>query len=307
MPDNSWEKKVIEELASDLLSAICGVTVEEAKRRRHDWRSAKNIVRADSKNIEQQFGSNNALTLQVRNFFREKVVPSYRYYSVHDLTAEEIESLWRDFCNYLLAQELDAPENDSSVLKKKLTFCVNAHNKKIRESSLSTSEELSQSVTQRGFKNVEAILRQISDTLSLDTNLQDSDDKLDYLTQQIESILRSIRIDLQKSRHSMYRMMVYLIITALIAAVSVWLTINHVDIQTATIELIFLSYILLMTFIPLINTLKMAREKERKLNQICSDLLKLHYGLYAEFLKKKMDNYSPVQSVTDRSEPNDQD
>lgn len=295
MSDNSWGKKAIEELASDLLSAICGVTIEEAKRRRRDWRNAQNIVKTDSESIEQQFRTSTFQEELVRNFFKEKVIPSYRYYSVHSLNDSEEESLWKDFWEYLSAQDIDVPEDDLNSLKRKLIFCVNIHNEIIRKSNLTTSEELSQSVTQRGFENVEAILRQIEDTLCLSTDLQAENIKLDYLTQQIESILKSIRIDLQKSRSTISHLMVYMIVIILIAAISIGVTLRYVTERITTIESLFFLVLFIIVFIPLLYTTSATKEKEKQLNEMCNSLLQLHYKKYSSFLD--VEEYSVLDAA----------
>ena len=285
--DTRLDTLFIEEATSSLLSALFGVTTDEIKQRGQKWRIVHNAIKADQKTIKKEFPVESEKKA-VEGFFLSNVVSSYKYYSATALTIDEENELWNDFCKYMIENNIELISDSKKQTKERLVKCLNAHNSKIRTEVLTCGDELSHHLSQKGFNRIESFLRQINDTLCLDTELQLKNDRLDYLTQQIESILKSSWMDLQKCRNTAYHIIIFNSISVIVLSVILWMILKYYSYHQIVVFVIvsFIGMDFLITYVLLLFALRSVKEKEKRVYQVSTSLLDIHYKLYVSFLKK---------------------
>lgn len=301
MLQEDWSKKMINDLVNVLLSAICGVTIEELHLKLEQKLRAKNVITRDKKYIEATFSDKNEVSV-VLNYFKDHIIPEFStFYAVADLSKKQQCMLLSDFELYVRDCERFPLENKQQI--KKLIMCVNNHNRLIREANLDNRDRLLHSIIDNGFKNVEEILQSISDTLCQNTNFQDDNDELDYLTQQLESTIKIIRVDVKHARKTVSQLLLAEIIAVAVSAISFCLTIKYLTVGFAFIELIFLIPIILLVLVPLLSTNQSLREKEILLTSYTKVLMDLHLEKYKNLINTLFDktDYVHMRRRSNRS------
>lgn len=180
-----------------------------------DWKS-KAIIRKDRKFIKQQFPELKYSEYPIEEFFLEKVVRDARFlYSGSSLPPDKEDLLVNEFWKFI---EYEKPEMDTETMieddsfKHRLVHCLNEHNRLMHEKLLTRSEK----ILAREIKNKIDALGYAGHTLSSEADLLTSSPELEYAHQQIDGILRTLRMDLK-----FYRLMLLLCVAGTLILTSV--------------------------------------------------------------------------------------
>ena len=286
MLQEDWSAKIIFDLANMLLSSICGVSIEELHLKFEQKRSAINVIKQDKKFIEATFTEKNQASI-ILDYFKDRIIPEFgTFYAVADLSEKQQRMLCADFRDYMA---IIGRKRFIYINEEKLIRCVNNHNRLIRQANLDSRDRLLHSLIDSGFKNVEVLLQSISDTLCQNTNFQNDNDELDYLTQQLESTIKAIRVDLKHARKTVNQLLLAEIIAVVVSAISFCSTIKYLTVGLAFIELIFFIPIILLILIPLLSTNSSLIEKENLLMRYTKYLMDLHLKKYESLVNKLYD------------------
>lgn len=294
--EENWKSELIRIGTDNILSCLINQTGSELSNYLSKRRSAKNTMKAVIKSIEEEFGEDKKAITIVSDFFRNYITTNYNYFSLGDIDQERQEDLWDAFCKFWRSR--DGGEVINADYRENLVRCLNVYNRRIRDSKLTVKDEVQLTLNQVRQKRLEAKLDKIIDTLCLNTGLQESDIELEYLSSQVESVLKSFRSDLNRNLYIVRFMMMCLIVTIAVAAIAILFTIRYLNFIVVVIELVFFVFILLLTSAPLIRSVQIVKVKERHIESMCDRLLEMHYKLYERMLVEKM-NRSRIQVMAE--------
>lgn len=251
----------------------------------------KNILKRDSKIIRMFFKYNTEDELRlIENYVYTQAFQNKKFYSINELSEEEENKLWDDFQEYFL-NETGNNYTDNGY-KDKLIYCVNIHNEMINTAFLSNENRIQMQKSQHYHNDVMKQINNIQDTLITNTKLQSQDTSLDYFNNQIEAILKSVRLDLIQRRklQSIYLVGVLLVIA--IMNFSIYKGINMVvcrDIEFSVTISLFSILLFSIVIIIFLNKLwrdvtQTIHKLEQRIEQYTDKLWEIHFDLYEKLI-----------------------
>ena len=246
----------------------------------------KEILKNDSLTIRQffQYHTENQIKL-IENYIYSKAFINMEFYSIESLNEDEENELWYDYSEYMRKETNNGyvDKND----RDNLIYCLNKHNKRISDTFLGTDSKIQMQKDQHNHYSIMKEIRNIQDTLVSNTKLQSDNISLDYLNIQIESILKSVRLDLIQRRKLQS---IYLVGVLLIAIMnfSIYKGINMVVYQDIEFSVTISLFSILLFSIVIIKFLyKLWRDVtqtiynlEQRIEQYTDKLWEIHFNLY---------------------------
>ena len=188
-------KKLVDFIASFLIE----ITGNEIFDRWQQKRKIEKILKKDINIIKNTFYvvRENELYKLIEEYIMFSVFEDITFYSPGHLTTVQENELWEKFQTFFRNETGEKYVNID--YKDRLIRCVNSHNSRINEIMDNTSR-IHIKLMNRQHKSIEDSLNCIINTLNTNTKLQDKDDDLDYMVEQLETIIKSFRYDVNQLR-----------------------------------------------------------------------------------------------------------
>lgn len=256
----------------------------------------KEILKNDSLTIKQffQYRTENQIKL-IENYIYSKAFINMEFYSIEALNEDEENELWFDYCEYMRKETNDGYVDIKD--RDNLIYCLNKHNKRISDAFLSTNSKIQMQKDRYNHYNIIKEIRTIQDTLVSNTKLQSENISLDYLNIQIESILKSVRLDLIQRRKLQSIYLVGVLFVIAIMNFSIYKGINMVVYQDIEFSIAISLFSILLFSILIIRFLyKLWRDVtqtiynlEQRIEQYTDKLWEIHFNLYEKSINTHCD------------------
>lgn len=177
------------------------------------WKVWK-VVSKDRKYIKQVFTKENYSKYFLEEFFFERIFRDIQFvYPGENLPVEKEDRLISEFSDHISSKlgKGTIPAEKDNEFRQDLVRCVNNHNQLIHEHLLSRTEK----IVVREIKNKIDALGYAGHTLFAETDLLTSNPELEYTHQQVDGILRALRMDLK-----FYRLMLLLCVAGIFTLAS---------------------------------------------------------------------------------------
>lgn len=254
----------------------------------------ESILKNDEKRIKKIFilPSEKQFVGDIFPFLCNDVFSNVDYFETKKLSAEKEDELWKLFYdknskyyNYL--------GNES---KNHLIKCVNEHNNEVCKRLLDQNSLLEIKILEREGKKHDVRFNQLMDTLQGNTELQSADIDLDYLNLQLESIMKTMRYELEIITYMQNRCLIYIMIIfislILLPVLGKYYTngLSQIIVFPLLIILALFAIVLIKNVIDSIN-------QKREVDRNISRLFEAHYVIYIKYLEKKVNsNYPDVET-----------
>lgn len=254
----------------------------------------KSILKNDEKRIKKNFilPSEKKLIDEVFPFLCKDVFPNVDFFETQNLSAEKEAKLWKLFYDkHIKYYEYLGNESKNHLIK-----CVNEHNNEICKRLLDQKGLFEINILERESKKQDIKYKQIIDTLQSSTNLQSADIDLDYLNLQLESIMKSMRYELEVIRYIQNRCLIY---TIIIFVSLIFLPILG-KYYTTSLNAIFIFSLLiilvLFAIVLIINVIDSIYQK-KVIDRNTLRLFETHYTIYRKYLEKRVNNYDTNSKI----------
>lgn len=278
---------VIKEVAESIVSFLVDRTGNEIFDNIAEKRKITKILKDDKKKIKNTFCYADSSTYSLIETFLFSMFREPDFYSSLRLSMEQEAKLWDEFRYYLNKETGD--NYISHDYREKLIKCMNLHNDSINNIIMDSKSRIQARAMQRQHDTIENSLNNIINTLNTRTILQENQDELDFLIEQLESIIKSYRYDINKIR----RIQLFCFCVALVFLLICTITIYW---KSANMTLLLLSYPLLgiiMINLLFITILKYTTARLNRLEDkldFCSEFLwRIHSNIYRKYLNRKFD------------------
>ena len=194
--NNIDQKEVVNTIIDFLLST----TGNEIFKSWQEKAKIKKIIKKDRKNIKCLFYANTETELfkLTEQFIILHAFKNATFYSPSDLTESEEKEVWEKYKNFLNKEQGNYQSEINHDFKQKIIQCINLHNKAISNIILDLQHELPLRKLHKDHKAIADKLNDIIDTLSINAQLCKEDSELEFVICQIESILKSYRLDINQ-------------------------------------------------------------------------------------------------------------
>lgn len=287
----------IKDIVNIIASFLVSRTGNDIFDKQVEKRKIRKVLKEDKKNIQRLFGIEDDTDLYnlIEEFVMNSAFKDTLFYSSMELTLEQENELWERFSKYIEKETKDGYVNID--YKSKIIRCINLHNEAINNIIMDTKSNIHIKLMQRQYENFKNYLDYIISTLNTDTKLLDNDDELNFVIEQIETIMKSYRFDINQTRKMQIISICGTMIILLILTVSIPLSLKYVEsIYTIYALLIFLVVFLSISYIFWLNISNRLRCLERKMENMRDYLLHLHLKLYESILDKKYGLvYCPIE------------
>lgn len=185
-------KEIIEFIAAFLVDTTGNEIFEKWKSKR----KISKILKEDNDNIERIFYAIKGSDLYnlVEEFIMYSAFKEVSFYSPMDLTIEQEEKLWEAFSDFIKKESKD--NYVDYKYRDKIVRCINLHNKAINSIIIDDQGNFQMKVIHNQYKSIKDFLEYKISTLNTETEFQDKDDKLNFGIEQLESIMKSYRFDI---------------------------------------------------------------------------------------------------------------
>ena len=205
-----------------------------------------------------------------------------------NLTEGQEEKLWEKFQCYFENENGTKNFEMNKSYREKIVRCINLHNEAINKIIMDDKSSLHIKMMQKQHESIEYSLSRIIDTLNTDTKLQDSDDELNFAVEQIESIMKSYRFDINQLRKIQIFCICGSLLVLLAMAVSVPLSLKNTgSIYAICIMLMFFVVFVIMIFVYWKNIAEKLKRLENSLEKIRNELIDFHSKIYYEMINNK--------------------
>lgn len=244
-----------------------------------------NILKNDKNRIKKVFilPSEKDMIEDVLVFLCKKVFCDIQFFETEALSVEKEEALWKLFCEeHNKYYDYIGNEHRNHLIK-----CVNEHNNEICKRLLDDMTLLGIKISEREASKSHIKLDQIISTLENNTELQDMDIDLDYLNIQLESIMKSMRNELEKIRHMQNRCLICVMMVTISLIFVPILGKYYVSSFGVLIFNILVVVLILLALVLMIN-IWLSIEQKKKIDRNVSILFDFHYDMYNNYLEEKI-------------------
>lgn len=256
----------------------------------------KKLLKLDLRRITKTFTLCNCpketMTL-IKSFIFTHAFMDAQYYSASELNEQQVENLWNDFTDYM-SKEIGTNNlaDINKDFKNKLIYCVTCHNNAINDMFFDISSRIQLQKSQKEHDAIIGKLNYIADTLSTDTEIQSYNEDIFFFLNQIESLLKSMRIDLLHRRklQLIYTIGILLNSFAMLFGVTKVMTgdfgsSSYISIIQLIIILAFLIFVFYILMVMLYKIAQNIRCLEDKIDAYTEKLWNIHYEYYEKILK----------------------
>ncbi len=286
----------LKEIATFIASFLVDMTGNEIFEKWTEKRKITKILNKDSKNIKRIFYITENLDLYnlIEEFIMISAFKNVEFYSLIDLTPRQENELWEKFSDYISREMKDAYVD--IAYKDKIVKCINLHNKEINDIILDNKDRLHGKVMQRQYESLKNSLSDIVDILNTETKLQERNIEIDFFLEQLESIMKSYRYDINQLRQNQRICILGTIIIVVLMSSFIPLSQRYVDSSVfyITIDLLLVISVLLL-FVYWIKTQVDLKKYEYKMNCCRNTMWEIHRHCYLYQLEK-VDLYDNFQT-----------
>lgn len=284
--DKKRTKEVVEFIISFLIEQTGNDFFDKWKERK----KVEKVLKDDSENIKRVFFtvSDSDLYNLIEEFIICFAFKDPDFYSPMNLTEGQEEKLWEKFQCYFENENGTKNFEMNKSYREKIVRCINLHNEAINKIIMDDKSSLHIKMMQKQHESIEYSLSRIIDTLNTDTKLQDSDDELNFAVEQIESIMKSYRFDINQLSKIQIFCICGSLLVLLAMAVSVPLSLKNTgSIYAICIMLMFFVVFVIMIFVYWKNIAEKLKRLENSLEKIRNELIDFHSKIYYEMINNK--------------------
>lgn len=258
----------------------------------YERRKIKRILSEDSRNIKRIFYTIEGTDLYnlVEEFIIFSAFIEATYYSPAKLTEEQADRLWKSFKEYIHKETGDTYIEES--YRNRIIECINLHNEAINNIIMDTKSGMQFKFIKAQNESIEDLLKCVINTLNTETRLQDKEVELDFGIEQLESIMKSYRFDINQLRRTQVISMCGTTLIILLMSISIPLSLKFVE-NSYAIYFIFLFFAFVGSL--LISYWRYISRKlyglEKTMEEIRYSVWQLHYALYKSQLEEIYENY----------------
>lgn len=284
------DRKKMKELVGFIVSFLIDRTGNEIFDKRKERRKIVKILKEDIENIKQIFWvvRDDRLYNLIEEYIMYFAFREIRFYSPIELTKEQENELWDSFEKYI---NNETGDNYVDIeYKNRLIRCLNFHNKQINEIIMDDKSQININLMNRQHRSIEKSLNYIINTLNTDTKLQDKDDELDYAVEQLESIVKSYRYDVNQLRRMQILSMCGAM--AILFFIGIFLPNAMKDVDSFSPAVVMCFFFSLVSIILLAfwrNISQKAQILEDELMHVRKILWELHIKIYQKQMEKEYD------------------
>lgn len=282
------KKKMKEEVISYIVSFLVDKTGNNIFDSFRERLRIKNLLKKDGQNIERIFYAekNTDLYNLVEEFIFYTAFKEPFFYSPMNLTESQEEIVWLQFTEYMREQT-----NNKYIdgdYREKIIRCINLHNEAVNRMIMDESTRFQAKTHQIHYNSINMNLKEIIDTLNTQTSLQIDDEELNFSIEELESIIKSYRFDINNLRRIQSFIICGSIMVLFIMTIFIPISIRYVENILATIVMV---YLLCMVMIILLFLWRDVSRKvialEGKLEMMRDSLWDIHFELYKNQIKVK--------------------
>lgn len=277
-------KTVVEFIVAFLIERTGNDTFDEWKEKR----KIKNVLEGDRKNIKKSFRVEYGSDLYnlIEEFIMISAFKETTFYSPVNLTVEQENELWDRFKYHIKSETGDDYVDDR--YKEKIIRCVNLHNEKINNIILDSKSRFHIKLMNEQYLNTKNYLNDIITTLNTNTKLQEEDDELNFAVEQLETIIKSYRYDINQLRKIQLLSISGTMIIFLLMGIFVPLSLKDiVNIYPTIIMATFFSMVAILLLIFWGHISKKLRSLENELTYITKIIWELHFEFYKNHITKR--------------------
>lgn len=245
-------------------------------------RKTKKILTEDRKKINSHFNTEPEKEKMVEDFLFNGIFQDQAFlYPVSTLPDDRVTLLWEKYC--IFGQERIESVPLLPEDKTRLVDCVNNHNALIGKFLLNNSDRLLLGVLERDRSDM---FGYVGKTLNSDSDLQYSNDCLDYAHKQIEGVLHALRMD---QRHYKILLMLYsvgfvafsVILALVLPSVLPKLTWSSwSSVLTLSFFVFIIAFIIFFLFILFRKSYQRVTRYENRITGYMEELWAIHYRCY---------------------------
>lgn len=261
-------------------------------------RKTKRILSEDKKKIKSLFIAEPDKAKAVEEFLFTDIFQDQVFlYPVSSLPEDRVELVWDKYRRF--TKDYNDAVSSTPEDKTLLIECINNHNALVGKQLLNNSDRLILGVLERDRSDV---FGYIGKTLNSDSDLQYSNDRLDYAHKQIEGILHALRMD---QRH--YKILLALYSVGLIglsvALVIVFpgvlpeLTRNSWSFEWTFLFVLIIGIVFISLFAFFMKSYQRVTKYENRIAQYVEALWKIHFRCYEELFSQIYSIDSQVDKV----------
>ncbi len=277
-------KEIIEFIAAFLVDTTGNEIFEKWKSKR----KISKILKEDNDNIERIFCAIKGSDLYnlVEEFIMYSAFKEVLFYSPMDLTIEQEEKLWEAFSDFI---KKESTENYVDYkYRDKIVRCINLHNKAINSIIIDAQGNFQMKMIHNQHKSIKDSLDCIISTLNTETEFQDKDDKLNFGVEQLETIMKSYRFDINFLRKLQIicfcgTLIIFMLVSIFISF-SLKYNINKNSMYIMCIFLLIVAVLLLVFWLYI--TFDLYR-LEKQMENMRQSLWKIHYKIYKNKIYKE--------------------
>lgn len=281
-------KDSVDEIVDIIVTFLIDRTGNEIFDKWKERRKIRGILKEDSKNIKRIFNISEHSDLYnvIEEFIMSNAFTETIFYSAMRLTFEQENELWERF-KKRVSREMPDTYVDLNY-KNKIVRCVNLHNEALNKVIMDDKSRLHMKVMQKQHESIENSLNSIIDMLNPNTELQAEDMELGFGVEQLDSIMKSYRFDINLLRKSQNLSVCGSMIILLLMAICVPWSLRYIEsVSTIVIMFVFLGLILLIL---LIFWRYISIELKRLIcisDQMRKSLWDIHFELYMYRIQNK--------------------
>lgn len=275
------EGKAFKEVVKFIISFLVDRTGNDAFDKFAEKRKIIEVLKQDKKNIKQIFYEveDSEMYILIEEFIMYHVLKTKEFYAVMNLSKEQEENLWEMFEKHIKKE--NGGEYLNPEYRERIIRCVNLHNEAINEIVMDEKSKIHIKWQQNQNEAINNSIKELVDTLNTETKLQEKDIELDFITVQLESIIKSYRYDInQLRRHQMVCIYGALVVLSLLT-VFMPIALERVK-NVYGMYIVAILFLIVFVFVIVfgMNNFRKLRMIERDMSRARDLLWKTHYDLY---------------------------
>lgn len=171
-----------------------------------------------------------------RFFDSEQVLSCQYFFSPDTLSTDEEENVWNAFCSECLKIGFTIDPKVEDEVKSRVITCMNYFNQLISKAFHNFAERQAFRQQKEKITTERELAKQVIQTLNTNTKLQKEDTELDYFSIQLESQLKALRLDIRRTRRSLYIILSFVILLSVLIISLCFISgsfgeANHIDLS----------------------------------------------------------------------------
>lgn len=294
------DKIDVKEVVNTIIGFLLSITGNEISKSWLEKAKIKKIIKKDRKNIKCLFYANTETELfkLTEQFIILQAFKNTTFYSPSDLTESEENELWESFKNFLNKEQGNYQSEVNPDFKQKIIQCINLHNKEINKIILELQQELPLKKLHKDHEAITDKLNDIIDTLNINAQLCNEDSGLEFVICQIESILKSYRVDIDQLRKQQLLFISLVILSLLIIVFAFPIYFKHLsnNMNGVSVVVIFYLIFLIISFFFVRSISQKLHLLETEMYNMRKELSCFHSRTYSNFVRK----HCPSPNYADR-------